>query len=304
MIKSTDMRNGIVLVMFGTSVESALPGLLHIRKRMSARFLQTSVKIAFSSKIIRQIWLNRAADSSYRISHPEIPEDILQIQSPEVAITSLHEEGINSFVVQPVYIAPTKSDAGSDYSVNGLSAFETGMSGSVPIRRIVFGRPALGTYGSTYPYTKDIIPVVRSLSGDIVLARQEKAALYYMGHGNKNCSTSRVYSELVEEMRCQYPDIPIVMSLIEDGPSVDATVAELKGKCVEKILLKAFMVVAGDHARKDMVSESPQCLKAQLEKKGFVVVPIFKGLGEEDDFADIFVQHAMDAARDAGIELR
>jgi len=304
MIKSADMRNGIVLVMFGTSVESALPGLLHIRDRMSARFSQTPVRIAFSSKIIRQIWLNRAADSSYRISHPEVPEDIFQIQSPEVAITNLHEEGINSVVVQPVHIAPTKSGADSDFSINGLSAFETGTSGSLPTRMIVFGRPALGTYGSTYPYTKDIIPVVRSLSGDIVLARNEKAALYYMGHGNKNCSTSRVYSELVEEMRCQYPDISIVMSLIEDGPSVDEIVAELKGKRVEKVLLKAFMIVAGDHVRKDMVSDGPQSLKVQLEEKGFTVVPVFKGLGEEDDFADIFVQHAMDAARDARIELR
>jgi len=73
---------------------------------------------------------------------------------------------------------------------------------------------------------------------------------------------------------------------------------------VEKILLKPFMIVAGDHARKDMGSAGPDSLKTRLEGKGFNVVPIFKGLGEEDDFADIFVKHTMDAARDAGIELR
>ena len=304
MTKSDGKRNGVVLAMFGTSVEYALSGVLNIRDRMTVRFPQTPVRIAFTSKIIRQIWQNRVADSSYRISHPEIPEEILHVQSPEVVIANLQEEGVDSFVVQPVHIAPAGSDSDSDYYVNGLGSFEPGTSGSIPLRNIVFGRPALGTYGTTYPYADDIISVVRSLSQDFFIAHQEKAALYYMGHGNKNCATSRVYSELVEEVRRQHPDIPTVMSLIESGPSFDETVLELKGMGVEKILLKPFMIVAGDHVRKDMVSDGPGSLKTRLEEKGFIVIPVFKGLGEEDAFADIFVQHATDAARDAGIELR
>lgn len=304
MTKCADKKNGIVLTMFGTSVEYALPGLLHIRDRMSARFVQTPVRIAFTSKIIRQIWQNRAADISYRISHPEVPEDILHVRSPEATILDFQEKGVDSFVVQPVHIAPAGNDASFNYDGNGFGTFSSATPGAESIRRIIFGRPALGTHGAIYPYAEDIISVVRALSGDAALARQEKAALYYMGHGNKNCATSRVYSELVEEMRRQHPDISTVMTLIEDGPLFDETVSELKRIGVQKILLKPFMLVAGDHVRKDMVGDGPRSLKTRLEAKGFVVVPIFKGLGEEDAFADIIVQHAMDAARDAGIELR
>jgi sirohydrochlorin cobaltochelatase len=304
MVKTDDTRNGIVLVMFGTSVECALPGLLHIRDRMIDRFPQTLIRIAFTSTIIRRIWQNRAADPSYRSSHPDVPEEILHVQGPELAIASLQEEGIDSFIVQPVHVAPISSDSDLDCSINGLSSFETETFRSLSIRNIKFGRPALGTFGVIYPYAEDIISVVSSLSRDAAMARQEKAALYYMGHGNKNSATSKVYSELVVEMRRQYPDVPTVMSLIESGPSFDEIVLELKGKGVEKILLKPFMIVAGDHVRKDMVSSGSGSLKSRLEARGFTVMPVFKGLGEEDDFADIFVQHAMDAARDAGIELR
>ncbi len=290
--------------MFGTSVELALPGLLHIRDRMVARFSQTPVRIAFTSTIIRQIWQERAADPGYRIVHPEVPDDILYVQSPKTVIGNLLEEGIDSLVIQPVHIAPSRNNVDdSGYYVKGLGALETGMSGSSYNCRIALGRPALGNYGPTYPYSDDIVIAVRSLVQDAAKARQEKAALFYMGHGNKNFSTAQVYNELVDEMRRQYPDITIVMDLVEEGPSIDVAVAELKRQNVGKILLKPFMIVAGDHVRKDMVSDGPDSLRTHLENEGFSVVLVFKGLGEEDGFSDIFVQHAADDARDAGIEL-
>lgn len=303
MTKNTDKRNGIVLCMFGTSVEQALPGLLHIRDRMTARFSQTPVRIAFTSKIIRRIWQERAADPGYRIVHPEVPEDILHVRNPEAVIANLLDEGVNSLVIQPVHIAPARKDVDTGFYINGLGVIENGKSGSPSVRRIALGRPALGSYGTTYPYTDDIVIAVRSLSRDADLARQEKAALFYMGHGNKKCSASKVYNDLVAEMSRQYPDISTVMSLVEESALLNATVAELKKQDVKKILLKPFMIVAGDHVRKEMVSDGPGSLKTWLEDEGFTIVPVFKGLGEEDGFADIFVQHAADAARDAGIEL-
>lgn len=305
MTKNSDTRNGIVLAMFGTSVEGALPGLLHIRDRVRARFPQTPVRIAFTSKIIRRIWQTRASDSSYRFVHPEVPEDIFDVQSTEEVILNLQEEGIDFFVVQPVLIAPALKIPDVGFVANGAGAtIATGSSGAAPIGRIVFGRPALGDYRRAYPSVDDTVIAARSLSGDVILARKERAALLYMGHGNMKHSTYRVYDELVAEMRRQYPDVITVMSLIEEGPSLDETVRELKGHRVTKILLKAFMIVAGDHVRKDMVGNGPGNLKTRLEEEGFAVVPLFKGLGQEDAFADIFVQHVADAGRDAGVELR
>lgn len=289
--------------MFGTSVEQGLQGLLHIRDRMKARFSQTPVRICFTSKIIRRVWQERAAEKGYRAANPEVPEDILNVQGPEDVISSYHREGIDSLVLQQVHIAP----AGEDSKYYGLveERVNSGTDNSTSaFNRVSVGRPALGTLGKTYPYREDIATVARSLEKDIALARQEQAALFYMGHGNKDHMTGKVYDELVREMRRQYPDILTVMSMVEGSIPFSEIIDDLRKHNVDKVVLKPFMMVAGDHVRKEMIGDGPGTLKTLLEDEGFVVFPVITGLGECVDFADIFVQHAADAARDAGIELR
>ena len=56
------------------------------------------------------------------------------------------------------------------------------------------------------------------------------------------------------------------------------------------------MVVAGDHAINDMASAEEDSWKSILEKNGFEVIVVPEGLGENDNFANIFVNHAADAA--------
>jgi len=64
------------------------------------------------------------------------------------------------------------------------------------------------------------------------------------------------------------------------------------------------MVVAGDHSINDMAGDEKDSWKSILVKNGFEVVAVTKGLGENDNFCNIFVNHAVDAAKDAGIELK
>jgi sirohydrochlorin cobaltochelatase len=63
------------------------------------------------------------------------------------------------------------------------------------------------------------------------------------------------------------------------------------------------MVVAGDHSINDMAGDEEDSWKSILVKNGFEVVTVTKGLGENENFCNIFVDHAVDAAKDAGIEL-
>lgn len=73
---------------------------------------------------------------------------------------------------------------------------------------------------------------------------------------------------------------------------------------VKKVILKQFMVVAGDHSINDMAGDEDDSWKSILVKNGFEVVTVTERLGENDQFANIFVNHAADAGRDAGIELK
>ena len=69
----SSQKNAILLVMFGTSVEEGLSGLLQIRERFIRRFPRSVVRLVFTSKIIRKIWQDRAADPHYRETHPAVP---------------------------------------------------------------------------------------------------------------------------------------------------------------------------------------------------------------------------------------
>ncbi|MCI5144521.1 MAG: sirohydrochlorin cobaltochelatase, partial [Candidatus Electrothrix sp. AR3] len=75
---------------------------------------------------------------------------------------------------------------------------------------------------------------------------------------------------------------------------------------IKKVLLKPCMVVAGDHALNDMAGTDPkeESWKMILEKKGFEVIAVKRGLGEQDSFAELFVRHAAEAAADAGIVIQ
>ena len=73
---------------------------------------------------------------------------------------------------------------------------------------------------------------------------------------------------------------------------------------IDKILLKPLMVVAGNHVRQDMIGAEPRGWKNRLEQAGLTVEPVLSGLGEQDGFAQIFVDHAAEAARSTGILLR
>jgi sirohydrochlorin cobaltochelatase len=303
MEKGLKQKNAIVLAMFGTSVEPALAGLLNIRDKVVERFPQTQVRIAFTSNIIRRIWQQRALDLEYIPAHPEVPADILNIQGPLATIANLQDEGFDAIVVQPVHIAPAEEYVDLTSYVTGLNSINTVKSKHRPFANLVLGRPALGTFGTAYPYADDIVSVASSLAPDATLAEQEKAALFYMGHGNRYYPSSGVYLEFVGTMRKQYPNVLTVMSLVEGFPDVDAVIAELKAHNIEKVLLKPFMVVAGDHIMKNMIGNKDDTLESRLEREGFVVKPVLNGLGEQDMFAQIFVDHTADAARDAAIEL-
>jgi sirohydrochlorin cobaltochelatase len=91
---------------------------------------------------------------------------------------------------------------------------------------------------------------------------------------------------------------------VEGFPGIEDVMEALKLYGVKKVILKPFMVVAGDHSINDMASDEEDSWKSILVKNGFEVVPVTEGLGENDDFCTIFANHAVDAAKDAGIELK
>jgi sirohydrochlorin cobaltochelatase len=298
-------KNAIVLAMFGTSVEPALQGLLNIRAKMVKKHPETPVRIAFTSNIIRKKWRKRAGDPAYIKAHPEIPADVLHVKTVLATIADLQDQGYDTIVLQPTHIAMGEEFLDLGTYVDSLMRMGTVKKAKYkPFHKVVLGRPALGTYGIAHTYGKDIMAAAEALADDAKLAADKKAALVYMGHGNEHFPSGGAYLELADRMRELYPEVVTLIGNVEGFPSLHEVMDKLRRFKVKKVMLKPCMVVAGDHAINDMAGPEEDSWKTILEKNGFEVITVQRGLGEQNAFAEIFVNHAADAAADAGIILQ
>lgn len=299
-------KSAVVLAMFGTTVESALEGLLNIRTKLMEKYPHTPVRIAFTSNIIRKKWQLRAEDPEYIKAHPEIIPEVLHVKTPLATIADLQNEGFDTIVLQPTHISMGEEFLDLHTYVNALMNMGTLKKVKYkPFYKVALGRPALGTYGIKHPYAEDITRVAKIMATDIQLATAENAAIVYMGHGNEFFpGNGGAYLELAAKMRKMYPGVITTIGNVEGYPALEDVIDTLKLYGVTKVLLKPFMVVAGDHTLNDMASDEEDSWKSVLIKNGFEVVTVAEGLGENDDFANIFVSNVIDAAEDAGIQLQ
>lgn len=297
-------KTGIILAMFGTTVEPALQGLLNIKEKMAKAYPGTPVRFAFTSNIIRKIWQKRSKDPAYVKVHPEIPPEILHVQGPLATIANFQDNGYDTLVVQPTHIAPAEEFLDLSSYVHALNSIDTIKKKFKPFNKLVIGRPMLGTFGVTHPYAEDIKVAVKAMKEDVDRARKEKAALVYMGHGNDHFPSGGDYVQFAHEMNVVYPDVLTVVGTVEGYPGLGQVMARLKEEKVNNVYIRAFMVVAGDHATNDMAGPDEDSWKSIMEKAGITVVPYLHGMGENDRVAEIYVHHAADAAEDAGIILK
>ena len=293
-------KKGVVLAVFGTSHESGLPGILNIREQIQKELPGIPVRLAFTSNIIRRIWQQRRQDPAYAGQHPEVPEEILNVKGPLAAIADLQDEGYGYIVVQPTHISSGEEFADLASYVQGLNSIRTVKKRNMPFKKILIGRPALGTHGIEHEYRHDIEQVAAIVAPDVEMARKAGRALVYFAHGNEHYSTG-VYLEFEQVMRQRYPGVRIYVTMVEGFPDNARLFAELKADKTKKVLLKPFMTVAGDHAKNDMTGPESDSLKSQLEARHIDVAASLVGLGESDAFAAIFAQHIKDAMIDEGI---
>ncbi|MGQ9499098.1 MAG: sirohydrochlorin cobaltochelatase [Dissulfurimicrobium sp.] len=300
--ETNEAKTAIVLATFGTSYPNALAGILNIKKHVNNAYPGVPVKIAFTSNTIRKIWHKRANDEDFKSKESSIPSDIFDVKGPLATIADLQDEGYSNIIVQSLHIYDGEEYEDLVSYIKGLNAIKTLKAKNMPFERLAVGRPALGTNGDLYSYKDDIKKAAAALNADVRIAQKEKVALVYMGHGNEYYASS-AYAELQEVMRIMYPETKIFVGTVEGFPSFDQVLNGLKAAKVKRVLLKPFMEVAGDHAQNDMAGDDDNSWKRRLEAAGIKVIVDIHGLGENDAFADIFVRHIQDAARDSGIKI-
>lgn len=303
-MKHTDEhgKNAIVLAHFGTTVVSGLPAINTISEEVRKAFPDTEVRLTFTSNIVRSVWKKRQADAQAWLDQG-VPKEILYVKNIIATIGDLLEDGYSNIIVQPSHMFYMEQSHDLQQYVRGLASIKTMKERWRPFDTLVMGRPALGMPGDRYSYHEDIRDVAKTLAGDADFAKQEGALLLYMGHGNEHWSTG-IYGETQAVLHEMYPQVQSFIGVVEGLPSLDVLLPQLKATGVKKIMIKPFMIVAGDHATNDMAGEESDSWKSILEKEGFEVQPVLTGLGENPQFARIFVRHIQDAAAERGLTLK
>jgi sirohydrochlorin cobaltochelatase len=296
-----ETKTAIVLAHFGTTVPSGVEAITNITDTVKNAYPGTEVRTTFTSNIIRNVWKKRQTEPQKWLDQG-IPKEILYVKNVISTIGDLLEDGYTDIIVQPSHMFYMEQSHDLMQYVNGLASIRTMKERWKPFNNLVMGRPALGMPGDVYSYHDDIDAVVKTLAADAEMAKQEGALLLYMGHGNEHWSTG-IYAETQKKMRTAYPDVTTFIGVVEGTPALDDLMTHLKFADNKKIIIKPFMIVAGDHATNDMAGTEEDSWKSILTKEGYDVQPVLKGLGSNTDFAKIFVAHIADAAHERNIKL-
>lgn len=294
--------NAIVVASFGTTVPGAVKAITNITDTVRRAYPETEVRLTFTSNIIRSIWKDRQEDAQEWLGQG-VPEEVLYVKNFIATIGDLLEDGYTSIVVQPTHMFFMEQSYDLQQYVNSLASIQTMKERWKPIDNLVMGRPALGMPGDVYSYHDDVETFCKTLAPDVEAARKMGASLVYMGHGNEHWSTG-IYAETQRKMRDMYPDVATFVGVVEGAPGLADFIGHLAYAKNKKILLKPFMIVAGDHATNDMAGPEEDSWLSILSKEGYDVDAVLQGLGSNNEFANIFVDHIADAAKERGISLK
>ena len=112
-------------------------------------------------------------------------------------------------------------------------------------------------------------------------------ALIFMGHGTES-EADKSYEILQEKYKEKGRD-NIFIATVEGKITLEDIIKKIKNKNYKKVLLKPFMIVAGDHAKNDMASDEKDSWKTILENNNFEVEVKLIGMGEYDFIQNMFM---------------
>ena len=120
-----------------------------------------------------------------------------------------------------------------------------------------------------------------------------KTAICFMGHGTE-AESNGVYQKMQDLLIADGYENYFI-GTVEAEPSIDTILAKVKDGEYEKVVLEPLMVVCGDHANNDMAGDEEDSWKSVFEAEGYEVECILRGLGENEDIRQIYVDHAQTA---------
>lgn len=259
-------KPGILLVAFGTSMESGAPAY----EGIEGAFRQTGQPVvwAFTSNIIRA---KMAKQGTKLLTVPE-------------GLAKLADDGVTDVTVQSLHIM-----GGEEYAKMERLVLTEVLAHPDRFASVKVGRPLLESM-------KDAREVARAALHSLPAARTPDDAVLLMAHGQSEGRCDLVFAGMTDVVNDTDP--LAYMASVEGYQGIGQVLPMLQAKGVKRVWLLPFMVVAGDHAHNDLAGDEPDSWASQLKAQGFEVFPVLKGLGENPGVQSVFVRHAMETEDD------
>ncbi len=258
----------LLVVSFGTSFnDSRRLTIGAIEQTLAQRFPDWSVRRAFTSQII--------------IDHVK-DRDGVSIDNVQEALDRAADNGVKELVVQPTHLMN-----GLEYNDlveevgNYADAFEA----------VTIAEPLL-TSDADFAAVADAIVEATAQYDD------GETAIVFMGHGTE-ADSNAVYAQM-QQVLTDKGKANYFIGTVEAAPSLDDVVALVEQSGCKRVVLQPLMVVAGDHANNDMAGDEEDSWKSVFEAKGYEVVCVLQGLGENEAVRELFAEHAQAAVDSIG----
>jgi len=256
------VKKGILVTCFGTSYTDTREVCIEsVVKDIDKAFPDYEVRLAFTAQFI----IDKVAK-----------RDNIKFDNPEEALTKMKEEGFTEVIVQPLHIIP-----GAEYS-DLKDVVEEFNDGS--FKKLALGEPVLAGI-------EDYRIAVDALKTQLP-ETSEKETVVVMGHGTEHYANA-CYPCLQSVINDK--GLNVIVGTVEGYPSLDDVIVKLKKQKIKEVTLMPFMVVAGDHAQNDMAGDEKDSWKSILKKEGFIVNTYMHGLGENQAFHEIYINHVQKA---------
>ncbi|WP_238883531.1 sirohydrochlorin cobaltochelatase [Clostridium sp. YIM B02551] len=259
------MKKAIIVLSFGTSYLDALEkNIVPMEREVEERFGK-------EYKVIR-------AFTSHKIIKKLKKEHDISIFTPEEALDSLLNEGYEEVTIQPLHIIPGQE---FDYIKKVANIYKC------KFNYLRVGRPLL--YFQSDEVNLDYDDLVYAISNNL----PKNKWVILAGHGTHHPGNS-CYGCFQNRLR-DLDHGNIIIATIEAYPSLENTIKYLKDRDIKSVVLAPFLLVVGDHARKDIFSKKEDSWASTLKGEGIEVEEFNVGLGEYEEVRSIYMKHLEDA---------
>lgn len=254
----------LLVISFGTSYNDS--------RRLTIGAIENALEEAFPDYTVR-----RGFTSDIIIDHV-MRRDGVQIDNVTAALDRAVDNGVKELFIQPTHLMN-----GLEYNdlVNEAAQYADAFE------RMTIGEPLL-TSDADFEKVADAIT---SWTADY---DDGETAIVFMGHGTE-ADSNEVYPKM-QEVLTEKGYANYYIGTVEATPSLKDVLAAVQAGTYKRVVLEPLMVVAGDHANNDMAGDE-ESWKSAFTDAGYEVECVVRGLGENPDIQQLYVEHVREALK-------